>query len=269
MVQAMTTTVDLRPLPLNCVLVVAGVSFRQDVVAAVVEEDELRIRHDLENAHDPHACRVETLTGELLGYVPKGLAPRLSGPHPGGLWRAKVAEVLPGPEATGLRVRLGPLVVDGLPPAPGGADAPGLRHHDDGVLDFAQGGVVLTEPGQSTLSGASPRSASADPVTRVVGTSTASSDDAHIPDLRDAPDRSDTSPISDSTSLSDSTEISSSADSAVGPAVADSGAVPWVSARSGRVLGRLVGVTGDRVLVLGAAGGRVSYPAGVVTIHHP
>lgn len=139
-------TAPVRSLPLNTVMPVSGVSFRQDTVHTVVENDELRIRHDTLNPHDANACAVETLDGAQLGFVPRHLAFRLAVPHPGGLWQARVEEVLRG-ETWGLRVRLGPLVVDGLRPQPG-AHVPGLRHRGDGVAENDESVVTaeVTDP---------------------------------------------------------------------------------------------------------------------------
>lgn len=132
-----------RPLPRNSIVKVSGVSFRQDAVRTVVEGDELRVRHDLGNQHDPHACRVETMSGQVLGFVPAEQAPRLSHGHPGGVWRAHVVDVL-RKETWGLRVRVEDLVREGIGDV--GQDAPGLRHAGDGTVQTDNGSVAVVDP---------------------------------------------------------------------------------------------------------------------------
>lgn len=137
------TSTPVRTLPLNTIFPVRGTSHRQDNVHTVVEYDEIRIRHDTINAHDPNACSVETLAGVQLGFVPRELAARLAVPHPGGRWRARVEEVF-RKETWGLRVRLGPLIEDGVHERAGERE-PGLRHAGDGVLE-TEDGAVTPEP---------------------------------------------------------------------------------------------------------------------------
>ena len=138
MTSTATAALPVRPLPPNTVVSIAGVSFRQDVVRTVVEHDEVRIRHDHTNEYDPHACAVTTLDGRQLGFIPQALAPRLSLPHPAGVWRARVEEVLRG-ETWGLRVLVGPLVENV------GRDV-GLRHRGDGLVESPTGEVSLMHP---------------------------------------------------------------------------------------------------------------------------
>src|SRR5690606_14169063 len=126
------------------VIPVSGVSFRQAAVKTVVENDRLWIRHDTLNEHDPYACQVTRLDGTPLGFVPRHLAARLSGPHPGGVWKALVEEVLRG-DTWGLRVRVGPLDHIQAPAVPG-ADAPGLRHAGDGVVEDLTAVVAADVP---------------------------------------------------------------------------------------------------------------------------
>lgn len=140
-VHSMTTTaLAARPLPINSILKVTGVSFRQDAVRKVVELDEVRIVHDQDNQFDAYACEVRTLDGEALGFVPKELAVRLAGPQPGGIWRARIEEVLRN-DTWGLRVRVGPLCSVGNPDA--GARVAGLRHRGDGTVEAPNGTVAL------------------------------------------------------------------------------------------------------------------------------
>lgn len=141
MVHAMSAPV--RPLPPNAIVKVSGVSFRQDAVKTVVEGDEVRVRHDQENQFDAHACSVITRSGEQLGFVPAELAARLAVPHPGGVWRARVVEVLRN-DTWGLRIQIGPLVAAGLRDP--GATAPGLRHRGDGTIEAPNGAVAVAEP---------------------------------------------------------------------------------------------------------------------------
>lgn len=187
-----TTAAPIRPLPLNTIVPLSGVSFRQDAVRGVVEFDEVRIRHDQDNAFDPNACAVTTLDGRDLGFIPKELAPRMSGPHPGGVWRARVEEVLRG-DTWGLRVRIGPLLSQGTRDA--GVRSGGLRHRTDGIVAASNGAVAVCETDPQPV---------------------------------EAPPQ-----------------------------------VP-VRARSGRLLGMLLSVDGDRVHVLTTGGLRATYPAAVV-----
>lgn len=143
----MTTTAPVRPLPLNTIVKVAGVSFRQEAVRQVVELDEVRIRHDQLNEFDANACAVVTLDGVQLGFIPQDLAVRLAVPHPGGVWRAKIEEVLRN-ETWGLRVKIGPLVTEGRLDA--GARAGGLRHRGAGTIEAPNGAVAVTPVTEAT-----------------------------------------------------------------------------------------------------------------------
>ena len=180
-----------RPLPLNTILKVNGVSFHQDVVQRVIDDQELRIRHDTVNPQDRNACAVETVDGVLLGHVPRDLAARLALNHPGGLWRARVVEVLRG-ETTGLRVRLGPLIVDGLTERAGQSN-PGLRHRGDGLVEIAGAAVVVDEPAVTGPDPVSPSEASADVYAksgRLLGTLKRSGDGRVLVTSPDGVDRS-------------------------------------------------------------------------------
>lgn len=144
----MTSQTGVRSLPTNSIVKVAGVSFHQDAVRRVVECDEVRIRHDRGNEHDANACAVETLDGSLLGWVERTLAPRLSGPTPGGVWRARVEEVYRN-DTWGLRVRVGPLITTrAMPDA--GLRAGGLRHRADGVMESSDGIVMVADVEEPT-----------------------------------------------------------------------------------------------------------------------
>lgn len=193
-VLTMNTTSELRPLPRNTIVMVAGVSFRQEAVRRVVEYDAVLIRHDQDNQHDANACEVVTVDGQMLGYVPRNLTARLAGVTPGGVWRGQVEEVLRG-DTTGLRVRLGDLVTAGL--ADAGARSGGLRHRGDGTVESPDGTVQLA------------------PATE--------------PEPAPAP-------------------------------------AAHVYAKSGRLLGELLGYEGSRVHVLNAQSVKATYPAAVVVV---
>lgn len=136
----------LRPLPLGTLLAVKGVSFRQDDVKKVVEQDEVRIRHVRDNPYDPYACTIETLDGTVLGFVERTQNRRLAKVHPGGVWRA-VVEAVYRRELWGLRVRLLELLYQ--EDADFGALQSGARHRGDGVFETSEGQVsaLRTEDG--------------------------------------------------------------------------------------------------------------------------
>lgn len=95
----------MRPLTLPVVAPVAGVSFHQEAVAAVRVGDKVTVRHQADNSEDPDACAVLSSSGDMLGYLPRAIAPRLllSGRSP---FAGEVAEVLGSEGMRGLRVRL-------------------------------------------------------------------------------------------------------------------------------------------------------------------
>lgn len=148
---------------------VAGVSFRQAAVRILVEEQELVVRRDPENPHDPQACVVETLGGESVGFVPRELAKRLT--ESASLrWAARVVEVLRG-ETWGLRIEIQNREPEsaGLPEwsckservagidegtgwGGGQKRVRGLSGRDLGVLIKAQDGRVLVEKNGSVVS---------------------------------------------------------------------------------------------------------------------
>lgn len=82
---------------------VAGVSQYQDVAALVRPGDALVFRHEPSNPYDANACVVQW-NDQTVGYVPAAVAARLVAT--GSAWSGEVAEVLPGPECVGLRVRV-------------------------------------------------------------------------------------------------------------------------------------------------------------------
>ncbi len=76
-----------------------GVTFddRQDAVAALRAGDRLRLLREPSNAHDPHAIRVATHDGQMLGYLRAQLAGRLSPSiDAGARYRATVTAVTGG-----------------------------------------------------------------------------------------------------------------------------------------------------------------------------
>lgn len=131
----------IRPLPLNTILKVNGVSFHQAAVRTVVEYDEVRITHIRDHPYDPYACAVTTMDGRLLGFIPRDLNARLAVPHPGGVWRGKIETVYRN-KTWGLRVRVCELLSQG--PQDYGATRPGLRHRSDGVIEAEHGVVAVT-----------------------------------------------------------------------------------------------------------------------------
>lgn len=116
----------VKPIPIPVTLMVKGTSYRQDVVRRVHEGLSVTAAHDPDNPHDAQAYAVRTLTGDLLGYLPRELTVRLA--HPA--YDATITEVLDG-ETIGLRVKLlAPLAAaPSVPSAPDGGDA-----HPDPVM---------------------------------------------------------------------------------------------------------------------------------------
>jgi hypothetical protein len=96
----------MSAIPLPAVTAVAGVSFRQAELREVIEGDLVVVEVDNNNPHDPDAVKVETSDGILLGFVPRGLAPRLRATG-AARWPAKVKEVLRG-QTWGLRIEIHP-----------------------------------------------------------------------------------------------------------------------------------------------------------------
>jgi hypothetical protein len=138
------------------------VSFRQAEVRTLVEEQRMVVRRDRDNPHDPLACVVETLGGEVVGFVPRDLAKRLS-ENDRDIWGARVVEVLRG-ETWGIRLEItnespaqretpewsgGTERVAGLDEATrwgaGRSRVRGLSGRDLGVLVKSENGRVLVE----------------------------------------------------------------------------------------------------------------------------
>ena len=77
-------------------MAVAGVSYRQDVVADCWEGDEVRLIRDPANKYDKNAIKVHSSMGHI-GFIPReeteGLAPFIDG---GGKAEAYIAELTGG-----------------------------------------------------------------------------------------------------------------------------------------------------------------------------
>lgn len=112
--QAMTLTsragtvqdMDTQPKPLKQIVVVpvSGVSFRQDIVRTMKEDDRVVLRRDRDNEYDPNAIAIYTLAGDHVGFVSRKVAERFAD-DPEERWGGIVREVLRG-ETWGLRVAM-------------------------------------------------------------------------------------------------------------------------------------------------------------------
>lgn len=89
-------------LPIVCP--VAGVSFVQDEVNKVRPGHRVSVERDLDNPHDPFACKVSR-KGLHIGYIPRTIAKRLCESR-ALCWEGVVTDVLKGDKFTGLRVRI-------------------------------------------------------------------------------------------------------------------------------------------------------------------
>lgn len=87
---------------LPCVVPVAGVSHRQEVVHRIRVGDPLVVRRDPTNPYDAHAVTVETLDGAVVGYLPRTLVGRVDADR----YRAVVDDKPCGGPTVGVRVRL-------------------------------------------------------------------------------------------------------------------------------------------------------------------
>jgi single-stranded-DNA-specific exonuclease len=80
-----------------------GVTFddRQSVIATLAEGDAVSLRREPANPHDPHAIRVVTSDGRMVGYLSARVAGRLApGMDAGGRYRAMVSAVTGGGDRT-------------------------------------------------------------------------------------------------------------------------------------------------------------------------
>lgn len=107
---------------------VVGVTFdnRQEVVKRLQSNDSVILRRDPRNSHDRNAIRVETVTGQQIGFLERELAQRLApafdsfGRPVTGTVIARVGGEMPG-SSYGVRIRF-------LVPSP--ADITGPRLPD-------------------------------------------------------------------------------------------------------------------------------------------
>lgn len=95
-----------QPTPLNTpvTIPVNGVSFRQDIVRSLTEEDRVVLRRERDNEFDANAIAIYTLDGDHVGFVPRKIAERFAA-DPTERWGGVVREVLRG-ETWGLRVAM-------------------------------------------------------------------------------------------------------------------------------------------------------------------
>ena len=68
-------------------------SFRQEVVRNLHDGAVIYLSHDAGNSVDPWACAVHTELGQIIGFVPKALAQRLTSGSEGGSWRGRVTDM--------------------------------------------------------------------------------------------------------------------------------------------------------------------------------
>ncbi|HLJ60454.1 MAG TPA: single-stranded-DNA-specific exonuclease RecJ [bacterium] len=111
---------------------VAGVTFddRQTVIATLVQGDPLSLRREPANPYDPHAVRVATADGRMVGYLSARVAGRIApGMDAGGRYRATVSAVTGGGDRT-LGVNLYVQREDGEPTAFGASSRRAWRALD-------------------------------------------------------------------------------------------------------------------------------------------
>lgn len=93
----------------NATLGIAGVSYYQHVVKTVQIGDMLVLAHSL-TTKDPWAVGVYTKEQQLVGYLPKDLAKKLTnsrlGGTPGGRWEGVVTETTQYEDIKGLRIKV-------------------------------------------------------------------------------------------------------------------------------------------------------------------
>lgn len=120
-------------LTLPCIIPVAGVSFHQDEVVLLEENQPILVRHNPENPYDANACEVLTISGELIGHAPAVLAAQLV--EIGDRFAASIHAVLRG-ETFGIRLKIvRPLAPDFKVKGARGAAA--LRQTENGVVSDA------------------------------------------------------------------------------------------------------------------------------------
>lgn len=89
---------------------VSGVSFRQEWVRDLKVNEPVFLRRDPENRFDAHAIRVENRKGDLLGFIPREVAPRVAAMD-APRWSGQVVEILKN-QTWGIRVRVTPVDTD-------------------------------------------------------------------------------------------------------------------------------------------------------------
>lgn len=67
------------------ILPIVGVSFYQDAIKAIEVGDPVLLYHDVDNEYDSNAVAAKSVGGELLGFLPRNLASRVSDPTMGGV----------------------------------------------------------------------------------------------------------------------------------------------------------------------------------------
>lgn len=96
---------NARPVSLPFISAVAGVSFCQEVVVPSSEGDDLIAVAVDDNEFDANAVEVRVArTGEVLGFIPSGIAPKLRATG-ARAWQCVITEVLRG-DLTGLRIKV-------------------------------------------------------------------------------------------------------------------------------------------------------------------
>ena len=105
----------MRPIPLPVLVNLRGVSFYQEAVKALRAGELLVALAVDDNPHDADAVEVRVAsTGDLVGFIPKELAPRLRASG-AAAWSVTVDEVLYW-DTTGVRTRINaPLAREEIP----------------------------------------------------------------------------------------------------------------------------------------------------------
>ena len=121
---------SLPPLGPGVRVAVSGVSHYQEAVRDTLIGDDVLLVHEVSNPHDRNAVRVTTMTGDVLGFVPRAghINERLVAGSPGATWGGTVVDKLDGGDTTGLRVRITHRVCEG--DATFGSDIKAVRDLD-------------------------------------------------------------------------------------------------------------------------------------------
>lgn len=134
-----------RPLQLPAVSAVTGVSHRQAVLRDIVEGDVLDIVAVDDNPYDADAVEVRRPNGEIAGFIPAALAPRLRAGG-AGPWIGVVEAVLRN-TTWGLRIKV---AVPGTVPSDGDTDEVPLGEYtgdDDYIGDAEFSDTAAVEAG--------------------------------------------------------------------------------------------------------------------------